>query len=89
MLMFGSFREDSWLKDTPAFMLAMASALFIICPGVALLSSDLGSPWRAVGTALLVVGVGSWLYWTVRNYRDWKSEIAPKRRRGKLHKSGH
>ncbi len=69
-------------------MLALASTLFIICPGVALLASDMGPPWRAVGTGLLVAGVGSCLYWTVRNYRDWKRELAPTRRRGKLHKDG-
>jgi hypothetical protein len=86
MLIVGSVREDSRLKDTPAYWLAMASALFIICPGVALLASDLHSPRRATGAGLLVVGAGSSLYWIERNYLAWRSEFAPRRRRGKVHK---
>lgn len=75
------------MKDTPAFLLSFASALFLICPGVALLELNLEPAWTGLGGGLLVLGIGSWLYWTVRNFRDWQREFAPRRKRGKFHKA--
>lgn len=77
------------MKDTPAFFLAMASALFLVGPGIALLALDLnGTWWHGAGVVLILLGISSWLYWTIRNYRDWRREFARvRRKRGKSHRS--
>jgi uncharacterized membrane protein YdjX (TVP38/TMEM64 family) len=77
------------MKDTPAFLLAMASTIFVVGPGIALLELDLNSVWwRVTGVTLVILGLTAGTYWTIRNYRDWRREFPRARRtRGKTHKS--
>lgn len=77
------------MKDTPAFFLAIASTIFVVGPGIALLALDLDGVWWGVaGVTLVMLGLMSWTYWTVRNYRDWRREFPrTQRKRGKTHKA--
>ena len=74
------------VKDTPEFALAMASVLFLVCPGIALLNVDVSASWRVLGFVLIAGGSVSWLYWTVKNYRLWKREFGIRRKPGKGHR---